>query len=89
MVGEGFGLAGLVVRLPLQLDEHGRRLLQVLVSILWSLEDDCELRQQNVTATDHRRRTTTPPVLVRVLLLVVVQTLLLVPLVILVRLLSY
>lgn len=43
VVGEGFGLARLVVRLPLQLDEDGRRLLQVLVSILRSLEDDGEL----------------------------------------------
>lgn len=43
MVGEGFGLARLIVRLPLQLDEHRRGLLQVLVSILWSLEHDGEL----------------------------------------------
>lgn len=44
VVGEGFGLAGLVVGLPLQLDEHRRGLLQVQVSVLWSLEDDGELR---------------------------------------------
>lgn len=43
VVGEGFGLAGLVVRLPLQLDEHRCRFLQVLVSILWRLKDDGEL----------------------------------------------
>lgn len=43
VVGEGFGFACLIVRLPLQLDEHGCGLLQVLVSILWGLEDDGEL----------------------------------------------
>lgn len=43
MVGEGFGFACLIVRLPLQLDEHRRGLLQVLVSVLWSLEHDGEL----------------------------------------------
>lgn len=47
VVGEGFGLAGLVVRLPLQLHEHRGRLLQVLVSILRSLEDDGELTAEN------------------------------------------
>lgn len=43
VVGEGFGFARLAVRLPPQLDEHGRGLLQVLVSILGGLEDDGEL----------------------------------------------
>lgn len=43
MVSEGFRLARLVVGLPLELDEHGRGLLQVLVSILGSLEHDGEL----------------------------------------------
>lgn len=43
VIGEGFGFAGLVVRFPLQLDKHGRGLLQVLVSILWGLEHDGKL----------------------------------------------
>lgn len=43
VVGEGFGFARLVVGLPLQLDEHGGGLLQVLVPVLGGLEDDGEL----------------------------------------------
>lgn len=43
VVGEGFGFTGLVVRFPLQLDEHVCGLLQVLVSIFWSLEHDGKL----------------------------------------------
>lgn len=50
MVSEGFGLAGLVVRLPLQLDKHRRGLLQVLVSILRSLEHDGELTTENTSS---------------------------------------
>ena len=62
MVGEGFGLTGLVVGLPLQLDKHCRRLLQVLVSVLRGLEDDGELTAENkrpwepFTSNDTRTR---------------------------------
>lgn len=54
MVGEGFGLARLVVRLPLELDEHRCGFLQVLVSVLWGLEDDGKLLRQE-GKPEHRR----------------------------------
>ena len=58
VVGEGFGFARLVVRLPLQLDEHGRRLLQVLVSILRGLEHDGELWAENTSPWKHGNKRT-------------------------------
>lgn len=58
MVGEGFGLARLIVRLPLQLDEHRRGLLQVLVSILWSLEHDGELMTEGSHCYSYSSTTT-------------------------------
>lgn len=52
VVGEGFRLARLIVRLPLQLDEHGGGLLQVLVPILGGLEDDGELEEEDGSVTE-------------------------------------
>ena len=45
VVREGFGLTGLVVRLPLELDEDGRGLLEVQVSVLRRFEHDSKLME--------------------------------------------
>ena len=43
VVCEGFGLTGLVVRLPLELDKDGGGLLKIQVSVLRRFEHDSKL----------------------------------------------
>lgn len=46
VIGERFGLARLVVRLPLELHEHRDGFLQVLVAVLRRLKHDGKLREK-------------------------------------------